>query len=271
MSATAISASPKPVQSHTRRLLVRMNSTLFHCLGAAVLLEYAAAAQAARMPVVQSNGIQVPQQQGRAQWLRDYAASIWPEFGWEAACAEMRAGHAPHCAEGRNAHATAAAASDHTAKFYRALGSIAEDPELCRVLKDIASVEESCRAGMDNSARPGALAALRNMQSTRAYVEHTRNRVVRRAFDLLQQHWTDTPPFPAMEYDAFLSRAYALLAPHLRLDWTRRVLYRGWLTPHAPRAARQTAGAAQVRSTGIGMHGLARGPACALPRASVVR
>jgi hypothetical protein len=104
-------------------------------------------------------------------------------------------------------------------------------------------------------------------------VEHARNRVVRRAFDLLQQHWTDAPPFPALDYDAFLLRAYALLAPHLQLDWTRRLLYRGWLRSRASYAMKPTSGALPARSADIDarMHDIAARPACALPRTSVMR
>jgi hypothetical protein len=272
MSATAIFASQKSAHKPARRLLVRMNATLFHCLGAAVLLEHAAAAGAARMPGVQSNGIHGQERQDRAQWLRDYAASIWPEFAWDAACASIGAVPASHGTQ-PFAHANAVVESDHMALFYRALSAIAEDAELCRVLRQIASIEENRRDGMTTNARPGVVGAFRSAQSTRAYVEHARNRVVRRAFGLLQQHWIDTPPFPASDYDVFLVRSYALLAPHLRLDWTRRLLYRGWLTSRASRAPRSTAVTchAQNADTGMRMHEFTVRPACALPHASLVR
>lgn len=268
MSANANSAAQRSAQKPARRLLVRMNATLFHCLGAAVLLEHAAAVAFAHMPDDQSTGIHSEERQNLAQWLRTYTASIWPEFGWDAACESM-------CAVPQQpiASSNAAVASDHRAVFYRAVSAIAEDAQLCRVLRQVASIEESRLDGVAMSARPGSAGALRNFQSTRAYVERARNRVVRRAFDLLQQHWTDAPPFPALDYDAFLLRAYALLAPHLQLDWTRRLLYRGWLTSRASYAKKPTSGVLPARSADIDarMHDVAARPACALPRTSVVR
>jgi hypothetical protein len=268
MSANANSAAPKPAQKPARRLLVRMNVTLFHCLGAAVLLEHAAAVASAHTPGGQSDRIHSEERQNLAQWLRAYTASIWPEFGWDAACASMCA-VPPQPTAGSNA----AVASDHRVVFYRAVSAIAEDAQLCRVLKQVASIEESRLGGVATFARPGSAGALCNFQSTRAYVAHARNRVVRRAFDLLQQHWTDAPPFPVLDYDAFLLRAYALLAPHLQLDWTRRLLYRGWLTSRASYAKRPTSGVLPVRGADLGarMHENTTRPACALPRASVVR
>ena len=268
MSAIANSAAPTSARKPARRLLVRMNSTLFHCIGAAVLLEQTGAVCAGRIPGGQSNDMWTAERQKLSQWLRAYAGSVWPEFGWDAACAAMAA-----VSRQPAASANDVVASDHRALFYRALGAIAEDGELCRVLRQIASIEESRRDALGTDVRPGSVGALRGFHSTRGYVEHARNRVVRAAFDLLQQHWSDAAPFPASDYDAFLLRAYAVLASHMQLDWTRRLLYRGWLTLRAPSSTRRAPAPLHVRTRDIGgrMQELAARPACALPSASVVR
>lgn len=266
MNATATLASAKPPQGRARRLLVRLNMTMFYCLGAAVLLESAAAARAAR------NGTKVDlawlqDKQERARLLREHAASVWPEFGWETACAAMMTMPGMLHAQAGDLVATSVA-SHELAMFYRALAHIAEDAALRRDLESFAAAEDSRCAGMADAATRGALAAVRRARFIRGHVDHARNRV-RCAFDVLQQQWSDALPFPAIDYECFLARARALLVPHLQLDWSRRVLYRGWLTQGrplakaAPEAAGQTLGA---RTTNA-----ARSAGYGLPRAAVLR
>lgn len=258
MNTSTVSISVKPAQSHTRRLLVRMNSTLFHCLGAAVLLERAAA----------DGG--KPKRE-RARWLQAYAATVWPEYGWEAAAAAVAAILPAHAVSAGRGSVAAIAASEQVAMFYDALSCIAEDPALSSVLADMAAMEHEQRAMADSAAAGGAMGALRGAHAVHAYVREARNRVLRCAFHVLQQHWTDTPPFAAVDYDTFLSRAYVLLAPHLKLDWTRRLLYRGWLPAVGGRLLRASRAALAASNSSTTTVARASAPACGLPRATVVR
>lgn len=260
MNMTTTSAST--AQRHTRRLLVRMNATLFHCLGVAALLEHAAAAYAARTQAADAE-----QRRQRAQSLVAYAASVWPEFAWEDACAAIRdaIGMKPASAGG------AAPASEQLWMFYRALSCVAEDRELCRALRDISSEEKARRAALAGDASTGLLAAIRRVQALRAVADRDRNRAVRRAFDLLQHHWTETPPFPAMRYEAFVSRAYVLLAPHLGLGGLAGLMHRASLacagcgvTDHAAAGVRNALSALPAAAR-------AAAPAYGLPRTSMVR
>ncbi|MGE5524444.1 MAG: hypothetical protein ACM3SS_12075 [Rhodospirillaceae bacterium] len=258
MNPSTVSVSVKPAQSHTRRLLVRMNSTLFHCLGAAVLLEHAA-------------GDHSEPRRERARWLQAYAATVWPEYRWEAASAAVAAILPAHAVSAGRGSVAAIAARDQVAMFYDALSRIAEDPALSSALADMAAMEHEKHMMVDHAATGGAMGALRGAHAVHAYIREARNRVLRCAFHVLQQHWGDTPPFAAVDYDTFLSRAYVLLAPHLKLDWTRRLLYRGWLPSAAGRLLR--ASCAALATSGAATMAVARtsAPACGLPRATVVR
>lgn len=273
MNATAKSASATPAESRVRRLLVRMNTTLFYCLGAAVLLESAAAAQAARAPAGDVDTTWLGEKEERARWLRNYVASVWPEFSWAGACAAIGAGQGMQDAQMQDAVARAVTGSHHMALFYRALSRIAEDPTLRSVLENIATVEQTRRDGMTSAAGRGPLTTLRRARFVRRYVEHTRNRVVYRAFDVLQQHWLDTPPFPAIGYDLFLARARVLLTPHLGLGWTQRLLYSGWLKSGVKHVKGPAPAASQSRDSKVAtcLPGWARRAACALPHSTELR
>jgi hypothetical protein len=269
INATATSLSTKPAESRTRRLLVRMNMTLFYCVGAAVLLESGAARQAARPAAGRVDTPRPREEREHAQWLLEYAASVWPEFAWEPACAAI-VGQLEHNVVylAGDAAARATVSSRHMAMFYRALSRIAEDVTLRRVLEEIASAKERRCAGMAGAGARTPFGAWRTARLTRACVRDARNRVVRRAFDVLQHHWVDAPPFPALDYDCFLSRAHALLAPHMPLTWTERVLCRGWLSSASRRSSGTVRAVVDARDT-LPRH--AHDAACVLPHGVVLR
>ena len=243
--------------SSTRRLLVRMNSTLFHCLGAAVLLEQAACARAGGDAPMRA----CDERHERARRLRGYVAGMWPEFEWDAACRAVSTGF------GAYSIGMDGDGSGQAAVFYAALSRIAEEPALRDLLTAMASAatpRRECRAA------GRVLHALRRVEAICSAVRHMREGCLRRAFDVLQQHWVDAPPFPAQDYADFLSRAYALLAPHADLDWGRRMIYRSAMNRGLARST-TTRSRAPRSVIGTGRASPAAGPAHALPRACVVR
>jgi hypothetical protein len=224
---SVLSTPAKPSENRARRLMARMNMTLFYCLGIAVLVE-AAAEHEGRGVGVPATG-RVP---GRARWLREYADSVWPEFAWHAACdAFCRHRRLDGWADARTADAARRVAARHVGQYYETVSRIAEDAVLRGALGAIAAEE---RLGADNGMARNPVARLRDWHLARRFVDHMRDGVVRRAFEELQHDWSDAAPFPAMTYDAFLRRSWALLSQHAEPRLPTRLLHWSWLPRRRP-------------------------------------
>ncbi len=270
MNANATTSAARPADMQTRRLLVRMNATLFHCLGAAVLLESARVAAAERDTAGDPKADLLNEKRERAMWLREYAASIWPEFAWGAACADMRQ-PVPVRDSMASPSASSALCAEPVAVFYRAMSSIADDPALRSRLGAIAAIEECRRGCVESQPLCGAAVSLRGLRAAWAYATHRHAPVLRRAFGLLQQHWADVPPFSPTTYEEFLARAYVLFAPHLGLRWEQRLMVNLWLRP--ARRTRRTTGPTGRRVTdgALRVPPAVLSPACALPPVTMLR
>lgn len=284
MSATAASSVSRAAAGGTKRLMVRMNGTLFHCLGAALLLEAAVVARhegtnagrSVREKGMHEDG-RLSERRTRVQWLRDYVSGVWPEFDWDAACKAMETAPSAHVQVATALHPAAAVAralnTEHAAMFYGALGRWADDSSL-RAQLEAMSAAESSYARASKAGAPGRLArplqGLRRLQAARAHLQILRDCVVRRAYEVLQQHWTGAPVFPTLSYDEFLARAYALTAPHLRLDWAQRMLLRAWTgRARSGELAGNADSGMALRTSPAPQHGSV--PTYALPQAVALR
>lgn len=230
------------------RLMVRMNPTLFYSLGAACLLECASDVYAQRLltafmgdgPICQWIATTwLPEKLDRAIVLQCYAGAVWPEFDWAAAIAELQSVLAnPRGAAGVRgpaheslAHGIAAA---QTSVFYRCLSLWAEDLRL-RELAHRASSAEGGYFGQFKNAferfcpheKLGFWGGLREALSR---VRNTRDTTVYKAFDILQGHWSGTPPFPDLSYGEFLARAGRVAGREGMLTWWHRLLLRAWFS-----------------------------------------
>lgn len=265
MNMPTASIKRMPAESRTRRLLIRMNTTLFHCIGAVVLLESAAAATRA------SEGAEPAELRGDAAViddLRDYARSVWPEFDWDAACGSAIAGGSVR--SGWVGSAGRCAVDAYVPVLYAALLRVVEDPALRRVVAPVAAMRTRCHEAM---ARPvsRAAAAWCAMTTVGPRAQAARVRALRSVFDMLQHHWLDTPPFPVLDYGTAIDRAWSLLASRLELAWSDRLLLRMWLRSAmhegAPSAGIGPVGAQDLHATGS----VARRVSCALPPAAMLR
>ena len=286
MSAMATSGVSRTAAGGTRRLMVRMNGTLFHCLGAALLLEAAVVARHDRTSVergacgesLQEDGRR-SEKRARVTWLREYVSGVWPEFDWAGACSAMETAPPTYAAGQSASHPVSALGpkldAEHAAVFYEGLSRWADDPALRGQLQAM-SVAESTYARTPNAVEgtlPRPLRILRRLQAVRVHAQDRRDRVVRGAYEVLQQHWTDTPAFPALSYEEFLARAHALTAPHLRLDWVQRMLLRVWTERSQPRrlAGNRRFKAASRATRAHTNETASLLPACALPPSATLR
>lgn len=256
-----------PAENRTRRLLVRMNTTLFHCIGTVVLLESAAAATR------ESEGAERAELRGdvaRIDELREYAKSLWPEFDWDAACASALA----RCASARSGWVGSAArgvVDAYVPAIYAALLHVVEDPALRRLMAPIAAMRTRCH---ESKARPAtrAAAAWCTMTTAAPRAQAASARSLRRIFDMLQHHWLDTPPFPVLDYGTALARAWSLLACRLELAWSDRLLLRMWLRSAVHGGATLAATGAPCGSPDFHSTGnVARRASYALPHAAMLR
>lgn len=240
------------------RLMARMNPTLFYSLGAACLLESASGVYARRLlATLAGDGLicqwiaatWLPEKLDRASVLQRYAGAVWPEFDWAAAAAELQsvltnprgaaAVHGP--AHESLAHSIAAA---QTSLFYRCLSRWAEDQRL-RELAHEASIAEGVYFGRFRNSfershpreKPGFW---RGLRETLARVRNTRDATVYKTFDILQGHWSGTPPFPDLSYGEFLARAGSVARRDGMLTWRHRLLLRAWFREPVLRASVNT-------------------------------
>jgi hypothetical protein len=228
MMNAIVSRQPAPAENATRRLVLRMNGTLFHCLGMALLLETHAVARA------RSTGrddLGVREREEHVRWLQCSVAQLWPEFGWNAATNEFDHGEA--AVEPPETVARCAAL------ICSAVSRWADDP-LLRVSLH-AMVEAGHRTLSSSQPR---MQARKRLWSDYAFLSRRgasalRKPIAARAFRTLQIHWTDAPPFDVQTFPDFLQRFAALAAPHARLDWRQRLLL--WLPTGARAAARSHA------------------------------
>lgn len=267
MDMTKALTDARPAENRTRRLLIRMNTTLFHCIGAVVLLESAAAATRAAEG---DEPVQIRGDVARIDALRDYVKGLWPEFDWDAACGSALA----RCASVRCGWAGSAATcmvEAYVPALYAALLHVVEDPALRRVMAPVAAMRTRCNQAMARPASPAA-AAWCTITSAAPHAQSASARALRGIFDMLQHHWLDTPPFPVLGYGTALARAWTLLAGRLELTWSDSLLLRMWLRSAMQEGATPARAGAPVGSTDVHATGnVARRAAYALPPVVVLR
>lgn len=238
------------------RLMVRMNPTLFYCLGAACLLEAVRSAGETPSRAAEPDGPAAAQAQW-AHWLRHYVEATWPEFDWIAASAEaVTAVEAPPAGSPHGAAGAAlrqAVTALQTSCFYRGLSRWADDPALRARLACIGDAEDrrarACASEVLARRRMDRLDILRGGRCAFVHVRQSRDVTVRVAFELLARHWVGAAPFSPMSYSAFVVRVRRLMAGHVHLTWAQRLVLAAWLaTPREPRTRGLSAGAAAPAS-----------------------
>lgn len=249
------------------RLLVRMNATLFHCIGAAVLLESARVAAVQRDAVASGARSGVEEARERALWLREYARSVWPEYAWDAACAAMRLHVTPRI-PGQYVPGLPLLGRE-AAGFYRAMARVVEDGELRSQLAALAATAMNGSATRDGDGRDDRGTPIRRMLTARMRLASLPG-LLHCFFERLRQHWCETPPFPISGYADTVARARAVLVPHLGLGWHERVIVAACLHP-AHTARRATVCDVGVTKAAAGVRFTSSAGASALPPLVLLR
>jgi hypothetical protein len=266
MDTSRRTEGPGSRQAPGGRLMVRMNPILFYSVGAACLLEAAAPLHASRLlPALAKNEpfgqwmqhAWLREKSEQARLLLDYAKGIWPEFDWSGAAADLQSAlaHRRAACGGRGGahealgHCLAAVQAE---TFYRCLGACAEESDLRELAQRGCAAEarhfQRFREGFEGLQHGERIGLWRGFREAISRVEHARDTTVRIAFEMLQGHWSGTPPFPDVSYGDFLARAMRMARREGNLAWVHRVLFRPWFHQPAVRSLRASGGLAMTPS-----------------------
>lgn len=248
MNATR-SFAHRPVQL----VLVRANGPLFYCIAAAALLEANAGLCAERMLHFFAGERELcewirgewwPRKAGRAEQLRQYVESTWPEFDWPAACEHYRAlaeadggpgARRPTAAHEALARCMGAA---QAALLYRTLARWADDARLRDMARTMAQEEALSlprfRAAFERRASVDRLSFVGAWHAALACARSARDTHVPLAFNALWLQWGSSAPFPDIGYREFVVRMRAVIERRGDLGLPERVLLRPWR--RSPRA-----------------------------------
>ena len=255
--------------SHTvpsSRLMARMNGTLFYTVGAACLIEAAAAVHAKRLLAAFGpetafgqwiDQCWLPEKLERARLLQEYAIGIWPELDWPRACAEFE--QAASRARGvpgthRRAHEALGhcVAAAQASLFYGVMSVWAEDVHVRQLTRRSGVAErasfEHFKDAFELAHRQERLGLWATFREALARVIYARDNIVRAAFEMLQSHWSGTPPFPDLSYAEFLRRAGSVARRDGMLAWPHRVLLRPWFRQPTALRVRVTSDAMKWRA-----------------------
>jgi hypothetical protein len=190
------SIARSPIEE-TRRLLMRLNPSLFHGIACALMVEAAAAADPAGMPSLVRR-----QRELRVQELADYGAALWPELDWTGvgrAVAE-RGLLAPALQDD-----AVRAAAGWGSLLYLALARLADDPRLARCLRELAGRPASALHASPFAALRGLITGWRGLRRLA--------RPLRLVHAAVENGWCESRPLPALAWEAAVQRFVAACAP----------------------------------------------------------
>ena len=239
-SLRAVRLQPSPQQ-----LVTRYNAVMFYGIAAASILE---SAVSLRVSLLDADAefrawierAWLPAKRAHAQRARVYVESMWPEFDWNAANDAFAADYRrvsqavnPEAGVARVALACSMAAAQ-AAVFYRGLGAVADDPDLRRLLQDMAADEavhfERFRAFYERHRHGERLGMLASYRTIVSCALRARNIDVRLVFGRLNgDYWDRSMPFQELEYGEFIARTSGMVRRHLPLTPAQRLLFRPWL------------------------------------------
>lgn len=237
-------------QVSAQQLVTRHNTVMFYGIAAASMLEtgitlHGEALCAAFAPDAGFRAwiedAWIPAKSAHARRARAYVEAMWPEFDWSAAYDEFSRDYRRLTAGGRSSPGVArlalacSTAAAQAAAFYRGLGAAADDPELRRLLQDMAVDEvvhfEHFRRCYERHQRRERLGMLASFRTVLACASRARDLDVRLAFDRLNgHHWYGSAPLHDLSYSEFVARVGSVVRRHLPLGPAQRLLFRPWLT-----------------------------------------
>lgn len=242
-SNTARQFAHRPVQL----VIVRANGPLFYSVAGAALLESNVALCAGRMLHFFAGDRELcawirgewwPRKAARAEALRQYVQTTWPEFDWAAASDQYRdlseadgglGPKRPTAAHEALARCTGAAQS---ALFYRSLARWADDARLREMARTMAQEEAASlprfRAAFERRARVHRLGFIGAWRTALACVRTARDVHLPLAFNALLVQWGPNAPFPEIGYDEFVVRMRSVIERRGDVGTPERLLFRGW-------------------------------------------
>ncbi|HSQ02503.1 MAG TPA: hypothetical protein VLN59_00625, partial [Burkholderiales bacterium] len=124
--------------------------------------------------------------------------------------------------------------------FYDVMSLWAEDVHIRELTRRSGASERSSfehfKDAFELAHREERLGLWATFRESLACATHARDNVVRRAFEILQGHWSGIPPFPDVSYAEFLARAGSIARREGMLGWPHRVLLQPWFSQPSRRA-----------------------------------
>lgn len=228
-------------------VLVRANGPLFYSVAAASLLEAAMPLAADRLlhffgadRALSSwvNTEWLPRKLSRAAELRNYMATVWPEFDWNASLEHYRTSgrgegaSAPRRPTGAHEALARCVATAQSGIFYRSLARWAEDAKLRELAATIAQEEALSfthfRNLYDRRLKAQGFGCTAAWSTALGCVRSARDGHVPRAFHAINAQCAVQVPFPVLEYPEFVRRMGAVIERHGNLGSPERLLFRPW-------------------------------------------
>ena len=245
MEAKALlQSTPRFAHRPIQLVLVRANGPLFYSLAAASLLEDGMPLAADRLlhffaaDRVLAQWLKaewLPRKLARAQQLREYVETTWPEYDWAAGQEQFSAaagGPGPQRPTAAHEALARCVATAQSGIYYRSLARWADDPRL-RELAAAMAYEEALsfshfRNLYDRRLRDQGFGCAAAWTTALACVRTARDNQVPRAFHAINAQCSAHAPFPVMEYPEFVARMGSVIERHGNLGTPERVLLRTW-------------------------------------------
>jgi hypothetical protein len=248
MEAKALlQSTPRFAHRPIQLVLVRANGPLFYSLAAASLLEDGMPLAADRLlhffgaDRVLAQWLKtewLPRKLARAQQLREYVETTWPEYDWAAgqeqfgAAADAAGGPGPQRPTGAHEALARCVATAQSGIYYRSVARWADDPRLRELAAAMAGEEASSfshfRNVYDRRLRDQGFGCTAAWTTALACVRTARDNQVPRAFHAISAQCSAHVPFPVLEYPEFVARMGSVIERHGNLGTPERVLLRTW-------------------------------------------
>jgi hypothetical protein len=250
MTSTSLS-SPRSIRQQVspQQLVTRHNAVMFYGVAAASLLEGGIAQRAHALAAAFAPDAAfcawvrdswIPSKSAHAGRTRAYVDTMWPEFDWSAADDDFSTHYrrlAPCGRSNRGLARTAlvfSTAAAQAAICYRALGAVADDPDLRRLLHELAADEvahfECFRRCYEGHRRRERLGMLESFRAVVACASRARDLDVQLAFNSLNgHHWYGSVPVQDLSYREFVARMANMVRQRLPLRPAQRLLFKPWL------------------------------------------
>lgn len=251
MEAKALlQSTPRYAHRPIQLVLVRANGPLFYSLAAASLLEDDMPLAADRLlhffaaDRVLAQWLKtewLPRKLARAQQLREYVETTWPEYDRAAgqeqfgAAAGVAGGPGPQRPTAAHEALARCVATAQSGIYYRSLARWADDPRLRELAAAMAREEASSfshfRNLYDRRLRDQGFGCTAAWTTALACVRTARDNQVPRAFHAINAQCSAHVPFPVLEYPEFVARMGSVIERHGNLGTPERVLLRTWKKP----------------------------------------